>query len=588
MRIWLIPCKCGEAVRIALHQCGIPVKCPQCHAIHDIGSSLALQKFNSIEASPGEENLAPHCSSKKVPTQGPSNQAPTQDSVIIGIDLGTTHCAVAVFRQGRVEMIPNPYGNLFTPSVASIAPTGEVLVGEPALRQAVINPERTIQSLKRLIGRRRKEATIHGTMFYNDFVGGPDEAINFRVDGMVYSLEEIAARLIRRLKESAEEYLGQPVKKAVVGVPASFYAAQRQAIRRAVEKSGLELQRIISEPTAAALAYGYQHRESFKVAIVHFGGGTFDVSVAELQKDFVEVLSTSGDTQLGGDDIDLAVMESVISDFNEKHGVNLRSTPGAIQRLRDAIEKAKHDLSSIDSVEINIPFIAKRGAASIDLKMILTRDVFERTIDPLIDRCREPILSALRDAKLSPSNIDRVILVGGSTLIPRFRRLIDEVFGASVVKCLHSAKEDIASGLAVQGAIIAGKERGLVLLDVTPFSLGVEAEGGTQQILIEKNSTIPKTAKATFSTAADNQTAVTIQVYQGERPLAADNHFVGSFTFEGIRPAPRGIPQIQVRFDIDVDGCLTVEAEDSRTGKKQAVAIENSESSRLGQGGVSQ
>jgi molecular chaperone DnaK len=494
---------------------------------------------------------------------------------IVGIDLGTTNSVVAVMEGGEVKVIANLEGNRLTPSVVAFTDKGEIIVGDPAKRQAVTNPKRTIYSIKRFMGRRHNEVASEEKIVPYEVVGGPNEYVKVKVGDKQYTPPEISAHVLRKLKEAAESYLGHKVNRAVITVPAYFNDAQRQATKDAGQIAGLEVERIINEPTAAALAYGLQKKKEEKIVVFDLGGGTFDVSVLEVGDDVVEVLSTNGDTHLGGDDFDEELIKFIADRFKKENGIDLRKDAMALQRLREAAEKGKKELSSSQSTDINLPFITADASGAKHLQMTITRAEFERLVDPLIERCREPVTKALADAKLKPSQIDEVVLVGGSTRVPKVQELVRKMFDKEPHKGVNP-DEVVAVGAAIQGAIIGGDVKDVVLLDVTPLSLGIETEGGVMTVLVERNTTIPTEKKETFSTAADNQTAVTVKVFQGERKMANDNRLLGQFNLDGIPPAPRGMPQIQVTFSIDVNGILNVTAKDLGTGKEQTVKIEQS------------
>lgn len=494
---------------------------------------------------------------------------------IIGIDLGTTNSVVSVMEGGESKVIANLEGNRITPSVVAFTEKGETLVGEPAKRQAVTNPKNTIYSIKRFMGRRHNEVASEERTVPYTILGGAEDYVKVQVAGKEYTPPEISALILRKLKEAAESYLGHKVSHAVITVPAYFNDAQRQATKDAGQIAGLEVSRIINEPTAAALSYGLQKKANERIAVFDLGGGTFDISVLEVGDEIVEVLSTNGDTHLGGDDFDEELINHIADEFKKEQGIDLRSDAMALQRLREAAEKAKKELSTSQTTDINLPFITADASGAKHLQMSITRAEFERLIDPLIDRLKGPVANALKDANLNPGDVDEVVLVGGSTRVPKVQEFVKEFFGKEPHKGVNP-DEVVSIGAAIQGGIIAGDVKDVVLLDVTPLSLGIETEGGIHTVLVERNTTIPATKKETFSTAADNQTAVTVRVFQGERKMASDNRLLGQFNLEGIPPAPRGIPQIEVSFDLDVNGILNVSAKDLGTGKEQTVRIEQS------------
>jgi len=494
---------------------------------------------------------------------------------IIGIDLGTTNSVVAVMDGKEAKVIPNPEGNRLTPSVVAFTDKGEVLAGDLARRQAVTNPTKTVYSIKRFMGRRHNEVASEEKMVPYKVVGGPEDYVKVDVGGQEFTPPEISAKILRKLKESAEAYLGHKVNKAVITVPAYFNDAQRQATKDAGQIAGLEVARIINEPTAASLAYGLDKKTQEKICVFDLGGGTFDVSVLEVADGVFRVMSTNGDTHLGGDDFDDALIKYVAGEFQKEQGIDLRKDRMALQRLQEACEKAKKELSTAQSTDINLPFITADANGPKHLQLNITRAQFEKMVDGLVERCRIPLVQALKDAKLKPSEIDEVVLVGGSTRIPKVQELVKEIFGKDPHKGVNP-DEVVAIGAAIQGGVLSGEVQDILLLDVTPLSLGIETLGGVMTKLVEKNTTIPTERKQVFSTADDNQTAVTVRVFQGEREMCADNRLLGQFNLEGIPPAPRGVPQIEVKFDLDANGILSVAAKDLGTGKEQTVKIEQS------------
>ena len=496
---------------------------------------------------------------------------------IIGIDLGTTNSVVAVMEGGEANVIANQEGSRITPSVVALTDKDEVLVGEPAKRQAVTNPKRTIYSVKRFMGRRDDEISEEEKMVPYEVVAEPGEFVTVKAGEKTYTPPEISAMILRKLKEAAEAYLGHRVNKAAITVPAYFNDSQRQATKDAGQIAGLEVARIINEPTAASLAYGLDKKNNEKIAVFDLGGGTFDISILDVGDGVVEVLSTNGDTHLGGDNFDEILVHYVAEAFQSENDINLREDSLALQRLKEACEKCKKDLSFQQEAEINLPFIAPGSGSSgpLHLQMSINRAKLEQLTDPLIDRCRQPSLKALSDAGLKPAQIDEVVMVGGQTRMPRVQEMVKEIFGKDPHKGVNP-DEVVAVGAAIQGAVLAGEVKDVLLLDVTPLSFGIETLGGVVTKLVERNTTIPAERKQTFSTAADNQTAVTVRVFQGDREMAADNRLLGEFNLEGIPEAPRGVPQIEVAFNIDANGILNVNAKDLGTGKEQSVRIEQS------------
>lgn len=511
---------------------------------------------------------------------------------IIGIDLGTTNSVVAVMEGGEAKVIHNQEGHHLTPSVVAFTDKGERLVGEPAKRQAITNPRRTVYSIKRFMGRRHKEVQSEEKLVPYKIVGGPEELVKVDIDGKLYTPPEISAMVLRKLKEAAENYLGHTVRKAVITVPAYFNDAQRQATIDAAQIAGFDTEweiedpktgkkskqrmRIINEPTAASLAYGLDKKKNEKIAVFDLGGGTFDISILDVGDGVFEVKGVNGDTHLGGDDFDQVLIDYIADEFKKDHGIDLRKDQMALQRLKDAAEQAKKELSQATTSTINLPYITADASGAKHLQMSITRAKFEQLVDHLIERCRGPVLRALQDSKYKPSDIDEIVLVGGMTRVPKVQALVKEVFGKEGHKGVNP-DEVVAVGAAIQGAqLMLGSKSEVLLLDVTPLSLGIETLGGVMTVLIPRNTTIPTVKKQVFSTAEDNQPAVTVRVFQGEREIAEHNRLLGQFNLEGIPPAPRGMPQVEVAFDIDANGILHVSAKDLGTSKEQKIRIESS------------
>jgi len=495
-------------------------------------------------------------------------------SKIIGIDLGTTNSCVAVIEGGEPTIIPNPEGGRTTPSVVAFK-DGETLVGTLAKRQAITNPDNTVYSIKRFMGRKYSEVSNEITEVPYKVIEGPNGDARVKVGDKEYSPPEISAMILRYLKEAAEKYLGEKVTKAVITVPAYFNDSQRQATKDAGRIAGLEVERIINEPTAASLAYGLDKEGEKTIAVFDLGGGTFDISILELGDSVFEVKATNGDTHLGGDDFDQRVIDWLVEEFKKEQGIDLSKDPMALQRLKEAAEKAKCELSTVPQTEINLPFITADSSGPKHLNMKLTRAKFESLTEDLIERTVDPCLQALKDAGLKPEDIDEVILVGGSTRMPAVQEKVKEIFGKEPHRGVNP-DEVVAMGAAIQGGVLAGDVHDVLLLDVTPLSLGIETLGGVMTKLIPRNTTIPTRKSEIFTTAADNQTTVDIHVLQGEREMAADNKSIGRFQLSGIPPAPRGVPQIEVTFDIDANGILNVSARDKATGKEQKIIIQPS------------
>lgn len=511
---------------------------------------------------------------------------------IIGIDLGTTNSVVAVMEGGEVKVIANQEGSRLTPSVVAFTDKGERLVGDPAKRQAVTNSRRTIYSIKRFMGRRHNEVQSEEKLVPYKVTGGSNELVKVDIDGKEYTPPEISAMILRKLKEAAEAYLGHTVRKAIITVPAYFNDAQRQATIDAAQIAGFDTEweiedpktqkkskqrmRIINEPTAASLAYGLDKKKDEKIAVFDLGGGTFDISVLDVGDGVFEVKATNGDTHLGGDDFDQVLIDWVAGEFQKENGIDLRKDPMALQRLKEACEQAKKDLSQQTQTDINLPFITADASGAKHLQKNITRAKFEQLVSGLIERCKGPVLQALKDAGYKPGDIDEIVLVGGMTRMPRVQQLVKEVFGKEGHKGVNP-DEVVAIGAAIQGAqILLGSLSSVVLVDVTPLSLGIETLGGVFTKLVERNTTIPTTKKEVFSTADDNQRAVTVRVFQGERPMANDNRLLAQFDLVDIESAPRGMPKIEVSFDIDKNGILNVTARDQKTGKEVKRQIEQS------------
>lgn len=495
---------------------------------------------------------------------------------IIGIDLGTTNSCVAVMEGNEPVVIPNSEGRRTTPSIVAFTENGERKIGDPAKRQAIINPAKTVSSIKRFMGETFESTSNDRSRVSYEVIKGDNSTPRVKIDDRQYTPQEISAMVLQKMKKTAEDYLGSEVTEAVITVPAYFNDSQRQATKEAGEVSGLKVKRIINEPTAASLAYGLDKKDKdVKIAVFDLGGGTFDISILELGDGVFEVKSTNGDTHLGGDDFDNIIIDWLADEFKKDENIDLRKDPMAMQRLKEAAEKAKIELSSSTSTEINLPYIMPVDGIPKHLVRTLSRSKFEQLSDKLIQATLEPCKKALGDAKMDSSDIDEVILVGGSTRIPAIQNVVEKFFGKKPSKGVNP-DEVVAIGAAIQGAVLSGEIKDVLLLDVTPLSLGIETLGGVMTKLIESNSTIPTKKNETFSTAADNQTSVEIHILQGERPMAKDNRTIGRFHLDGIPPSPRGVPQIEVMFDIDANGILNVSAKDKATGKSQNIRIEAS------------
>ncbi len=495
---------------------------------------------------------------------------------IIGIDLGTTNSVVAIMEGDQPKVLINSAGNRLTPSTVAFTEKGERLIGQTAKHQQVTNPKNTVFSIKRFMGRRHSEVAQEEKMVPYEITGGPEDMVKVKIRGKEYTPEEVSSYILQDLKKTAEDYLGEKVTEAVITVPAYFNDAQRKATKDAGEIAGMKVLRVLPEPTAAALAYGLDKKKNEKILVFDLGGGTFDVSVLDVGDGVFEVLSINGNTHLGGDDFDEELINYIAEEFRKQEGIDLRKDAMALQRLKEASEKAKIELSGAMETTVNLPFITADASGPKHLQMTITRTRFEQLISPLVEKCRQPVIDALKDAKLAPGQIEEVVLVGGSTRVPMVQKLVKDLFNGKEPNKTVNPDEVVAVGAAIQGAIAKGDVKDILVLDATPLSLGVETMGSVMTVMIPRNTTIPHSKSEVFSTAADNQNAVTINVLQGERPLAKDNRLLGTFNLEGIPPASRGVPQIEVAFNIDVNGILNVSAKDKGTGKESKVTVQNS------------